>query len=163
MAASRAATASTNAVDIVAPMATGLQIVFDCADPDKLARFWAQAIHYKMQDPPPGFASWEAWLKSQGIPESEWDSASAVVDPEGVGSRIYFQRVPEAKTVKNRVHLDLNISGGSAVPGDERRRRIDAEVDRLVRLGARRSRTVQERGEYFVNMFDPEGNEFDVH
>ena len=143
-------------------MATGVQIVFDCGDPDKLATFWAAALHYKIQDPPAGFASWPDFLKAQGIPETEWNSASAVVDPDGVGPRIYFQRVPEGKTVKNRVHLDLNVGGPRSAPADERRRRVDAEVDRLLQLGARRSRTVEERGEYFVNMFDPEGNEFDV-
>ena len=143
-------------------MATGVQIVFDCADPDTLARFWAAALHYKLQDPPPGFDSWEAFLKSQGIPQTDWNSASAVVDPDAVGPRIYFQRVPEAKTVKNRVHLDLNVGGPLSAPHEERRRRVDQEVDRLVQLGARKSRTIEERGEYCVNMFDPEDNEFDV-
>ena len=143
-------------------MATGVQIVFDCADPDKLATFWAAALHYEKQDPPPGFASWPDFLKAQGIPESEWNSASAVVDPDGAGPRIYFQQVPEGKVVKNRVHLDLNVGGPRATPLDERRRRVDAEVVRLVQLGARPSRPVQERGEYWVNLFDPEGNEFDV-
>ncbi len=143
-------------------MATGVQIVFDCADPDTLARFWAAALHYKLQDPPPGFDSWEAFLKSQGIPQTDWNSASAVVDPDAVGPRIYFQRVPEAKTVKNRVHLDLNVAGPRSAPHEERRRRVDQEVDRLVQLGARKSRTIEERGEYCVNMFDPEDNEFDV-
>ena len=143
-------------------MATGVQIVFDCADPDTLARFWAAALHYKLQDPPPGFDSWEAFLKSQGIPQTDWNSASAVVDPDAVGPRIYFQRVPEAKTIKNRVHLDLNVGGPLSAPHEERRRRVDQEVDRLVQLGARKSRTIEERGEYCVNMFDPEDNEFDV-
>jgi len=143
-------------------VATTVQIVFDCAVPDKLANFWAAALHYKIQDPPPGFASWLDFLKAQGIPESEWTSASAVVDPDGVGPRIFFQRVPEGKVVKNRVHLDLNAGGPRGTPHDERRRRVDAEVGRLVQLGARKSRTIEERGEYFVNMFDPEGNEFDV-
>jgi len=143
-------------------VATGVQIVFDCADPDRLATFWAAALHYKKQDPPPGFASWPDFLKAQGIPESEWTSASAVIDPDGAGPRIFFQRVPEGKIVKNRVHLDLNVGGPRGAPHDERRRRVDAEVDRLVKLGARRSRAVEERGEYFINMFDPEGNEFDV-
>jgi hypothetical protein len=146
----------------MATMATGVQIVFDCADPDKLAHFWAEALHYKIQDPPPGFDSWEAFLKAQGIPETEWNSASAVVDPAGVGPRIYFQRVPEAKTVKNRVHLDLNVGGSRSAPLEERRRRVEAEVDRLLQLGARKARTIEERGEYFVNLIDPEGNEFDV-
>jgi hypothetical protein len=143
-------------------VATSIQVVFDCADPDKLASFWAGALHYKKQGPPAGFASWEDFLRAQGIPESEWTSASAVVDPDGNGPRIYFQRVPEGKSVKNRVHLDLNVGGPRSAPADERRRRVDAEVDRLVKLGARQSRAIEERGEYFVNMFDPEGNEFDV-
>jgi hypothetical protein len=143
-------------------VATSVQVVFDCADPDKLATFWAAALHYKIQDPPAGFASWPDFLKAQRIPESEWNSASAIVDPDGVGPRIYFQRVPEGKTVKNRVHLDLNVGGPRSAPPDERRHRVDTEVDRLVQLGARRSRTIEERGEYFINMFDPEGNEFDV-
>lgn len=143
-------------------MATNVQIVFDCADPDKLATFWAEALHYKKQDPPEGFPSWDDFLRAEGIPESQWDSASAVVDPDGVGPRIFFQRVPEGKVVKNRVHLDLNVGGPRTRPHDERRLRIDAEVDRLVQLGARKSRAVEERGEYFINMFDPEGNEFDV-
>lgn len=143
-------------------MATTVQVVIDCADPDKLATFWAAALGYKKQDPPAGFDSWEAWLTAEGIPESEWNSASAVVDPQGVGPRIYFQRVPEGKVVKNRLHLDLNVGGGRSAPPEERRRRIDSEVDRLVQLGARKSRGVEERGEYFVNMFDPEGNEFDL-
>jgi hypothetical protein len=143
-------------------VATGVQIVFDCADPDKLATFWASALHYKKQDPPPGFATWPDFLKAQGIPESQWNSASAIVDPDGPGPRIFFQQVPERKTVKNRVHLDLNVGGPRDKPADERRRRIDAEVERLVQLGARKSRVIEERGEYFVNMFDPEGNEFDV-
>jgi hypothetical protein len=143
-------------------VATSVQIVFDCADPDKLATFWAAALHYKKQDPPAGFASWPDFLKAQGIPESDWTSASAVVDPDGVGPRIYFQRVPEGKTVKNRVHLDLNVGGPRGTPLDERERRVDAEVDRLVQVGARKSRAVEERGEYWVNLLDPEGNEFDV-
>jgi glyoxalase superfamily protein len=143
-------------------VATSIQVVFDCADPDKLATFWATALHYKKQDPPAGFDSWEAFLKAQGIPESEWNSASAVVDPDGGGPRIYFQQVPEGKVVKNRVHLDLNVGGSRTAPPEERRRRIDAEVERLVGLQARKVKAVEERGEYFVNMLDPEGNEFDI-
>jgi hypothetical protein len=144
-------------------MATSVQIVFDCANPDKLAGFWAEALRYKKQDPPEGFGSWEDFLRAEGIPESQWDSASAIVDPDGTGPRIFFQQVPEKKSVKNRVHLDLNIGGGFGTPQGERRRRIDGEVDRILQVGARKGRTVEERGGYFVNMFDPEGNEFDVH
>ncbi|HYF66176.1 MAG TPA: VOC family protein, partial [Herpetosiphonaceae bacterium] len=85
-------------------MATSVQVVFDCADPTRLSEFWAATLGYKLQDPPGGAASWEEWLTAQGIPESEWNSASAIVDPDGKGPRIFFQRVPEPKTVKNRVH-----------------------------------------------------------
>jgi hypothetical protein len=93
-------------------MTTGIQVVFDCADPNGLATFWAAALGYRLQDPPEGFASWQDWLRDQGIPEDRWNDASAIVDPDGGRPRIYFQRVPEAKTVKNRVHLDLGVSGG---------------------------------------------------
>jgi len=143
-------------------VATGIQIVFDCADPARVARFWAAALYYKEQDPPPGFDSWPDWLKAEGIPESEWNSANAVVDPAGGGPRIYFQRVPEGKVVKNRLHLDLNVGGGRSVSLDERRRRVDDEVARLLALGATKLQAREERGEYFVNMHDPEGNEFDL-
>jgi hypothetical protein len=143
-------------------MATSIQIVFDCANPDRVARFWAAALGYKLQDPPPGFATWEAFLEAQGIPPERWDSASAVVDPEGVRPRIFFQKVPEGKAVKNRVHLDLNVGGGHGTLIDERKRRIEAEIQRLVPLGARKGRIFEENGEYWVNMFDVEGNEFDL-
>jgi glyoxalase superfamily protein len=144
-------------------MATGIQVVFDCADPDRLARFWATALHYRVQDPPDGFTSWEAWLADAGVPESEWNSASAIVDPEGAGPRVYFQRVPEGKVVKNRVHLDLNASSKREVGSDEGRRRVDSEVERLRSEGATVVRPGgEERGEYWVVMQDPEGNEFCV-
>jgi hypothetical protein len=143
-------------------MATSVQVVFDCANPDRLAHFWAQVLGYKLQDPPAGFATWEAFLEANRIPRDQWDSASAIVDPDGRGPRIYFQKVPEGKTVKNRVHLDVNCGGGRATPIDERKRRVNAEAERLIPLGARRGRTIEERGEYCLNMFDPEGNEFDL-
>jgi hypothetical protein len=142
-------------------VASGIQVVIDCADPGRLAPFWAVALHYKLQDPPEGFASWQDWLKASGIPESDWNSASAVVDPSGVGPRIYFQQVPEGKVVKNRVHMDLNVTTRTDSV-DVRRGQVDAEVECLVGLGARKLRAVAERGEYWVNMLDPEGNEFDV-
>ena len=144
-------------------MATGVQVVFDCADPSRLARFWAEALGYKLDDPPAGYQRWEDWLRDQGIPEERWNDASAVVDPDGGGPRIYLQRVPEPKTVKNRVHLDLNIGGGESVPLEERRARVDAEVERLAGIGATRLRAVEELGEYWVVMQDPEANEFCVH
>jgi hypothetical protein len=143
-------------------MPTQFQVVFDCADPDRLATFWASALGYKKQDPPEGFASWQAFVEAQGIPKDQWNSASAIVDPAGVGARVYFQRVPEGKSVKNRVHLDVNVGGGRKTPLEERRKRIDREAERLVAAGARRGRAVEQRGEFWVQMHDPEDNEFDL-
>ncbi|MBI2237310.1 MAG: VOC family protein [Actinobacteria bacterium] len=143
-------------------MATPVQVVIDCTDPDRLARFWATALGYVLQPPPEGFASWEEALTAWGVPESEWSSRSAVVDPDGAGPRVYFQRVPEPKVVKNRVHLDLNAGGGSETPPGERRRRVMAEVERLVAAGATVFREVEEGDEHWVVMQDPEGNEFCV-
>jgi hypothetical protein len=141
-------------------VATAVQVTFDSADPDRLATFWATTLNYKKQDPPEGFASWEQFLSAQGIPESEWNSASAIVDPDGVGPRIFFQRVPEPKSAKNRVHLDVNVGGGHDTPLDDRRRRVDAEVERLTGLGATRLRSYERHGEHWVVMTDIEGNEF---
>ena len=140
-------------------MGTSFQVTFDCADPDCLATFWAEALRYKMEDPPPGFASWPEFLKAQGLPEKEWNSRSAIVDPEGTGSRIYFQKVTEPKTVKNRVHLDVNV-GGRGTPEEERKRRVYAEAERLVGFGATKLRAFEEPGEFWIVMTDPEGNEF---
>jgi hypothetical protein len=141
-------------------MGVPIQIVFDCADPDRVARFWAEALGYEFPPPPEGHATWEDFLRAMGVPESEWNSKSAIVDPEGKGPRIYFQRVPEPKAVKNRVHLDISVGAGH--PLEERPALIDAEVERLEKLGAKRVRSFDEQGEYWVTMLDPEGNEFDV-
>jgi len=143
-------------------MATPIQIVIDCADPRRLAEFWAAALGYELQQPPEGFDSWEAFLTEQGVPQSEWNSRNAVVDPDGRGPRIFFQRVPELKTVKNRLHIDVNVGGPLGTPPEARRRRVDTEVERLVGLGATQVHAKEEMGEYWVLLLDPEGNEFDV-
>lgn len=143
-------------------MAVGVQIVIDCQDPGALAAFWAEALGYGMQPPPPGFDTWDDWLREMGVPESDWNAFNAVVDPEGTGPRLFFQRVPEPKAGKTRVHLDLNVGGGHEVALDERKARVDAAAERLVGLGAERVRSYEERGEYWVAMRDPEGTEFDL-
>ena len=144
-------------------MATRVQVVFDCADPGRQAMFWAEALGYRIPEPPEGFATWDDWAASMGIPEERRNDFSAAEDPDGVGPRLFFQRVPEAKVAKNRVHLDVNAGGGRDVPPDERRRRVDAEVERLKALGASDARGAMDlRGEYWVRMNDPEGNEFCV-
>jgi hypothetical protein len=141
-------------------LARSIQIVIDCAHPDAQAKFWAEALGYILQPPPEGFASWEEFLTANNIP-IDVDSASAVVDPDGAGPRFYFQRVPEPKTAKNRMHVDLNVAG-RGTPPDERAKVVDAEVDRLITHGATKVRTLTEHGEYCTVMRDPEGNEFCV-
>jgi hypothetical protein len=144
-------------------MTTSIQLVFDTADPDRQATFWAAALGYTLQDPPPGFDSWEAFLKAQGVPQEEWNSASAITDPAGKGPRIFFQRVPEPKTAKNRLHMDLNVGGGRSTPLEERKERVGSEVRRLLELGATAERgAIEKDGEYWFRMNDPEGNEFCV-
>jgi hypothetical protein len=126
-------------------MATRIQVVFDCADPGRQADFWAKALHYGPPDPS-GDADW-----------------AAVKDPDGTGPRFYFQRVPEGKVAKNRMHLDLNVGGGADVSLEERKARVNAEVARLKTLGADDHRgAIEEDGEFWVRMNDPEGNEFCV-
>ena len=144
-------------------MSTKIQVVFDAADPARLSEFWAAALRYEVPAPPPPHASWDDWAQANGIPEERWNDARALEDPEGSGPRVFIQRVPEPKTAKNRMHLDLNIGGGHEVPIEERRARVDAEVARLKGLGATDERgSIEQRGEYWVRMNDPEGNEFCV-
>jgi hypothetical protein len=141
-------------------MVVPIQVTFDCADPDRLAHFWAELLGYRLDPPPEGHDSWDTWLIEQGIPESEWNSASAVSDPEDRGPRLFFQRVPEPKEIKNRVHLDVNVGGPRGTPDEERRTAVDAAVERAIGLGAKKVRFVEERGERHYVMNDIEGNEF---
>ena len=141
-------------------MATQVQVVLDAHHPPTVAGFWAAALGYVVQPPPPGYDSWPAFLAELGVPEDRWESRSAVVDPDGAGPRIFIQQVPEPKTVKNRVHLDVQV--GAGVEPTERREVVAREVERLKGLGASHLRTYDEMGEHWVVMTDPEGNEFCV-
>lgn len=142
-------------------MPTSIQVTFDCADPERMAPFWASALGYELSDPPEGYLSWEEWATDAGIPEESWNDFRDAVDPSGAGPRLFFQRVPEPKTVKNRVHLDLNVGGGRAVPLEQRREAIEAEATRLVSEGATRLHDASDGPDsYFVVMQDPEGSEF---
>lgn len=135
-----------------------VQVTFDCADPQAQADFWREVLYYADPPPPGGFESWDAFRET--LPEALRNSRSAIVDPTGVGPRLFFQQVPEGKTAKNRVHLDVRAAPGLA--GDERYAALDRECERVVALGA----TVFERlepdgfNELCIVMHDPEGNEF---
>jgi len=141
-------------------MAVAIQVTFDCADPSQLARFWVKALDYKLQEPPPGYDNWEALLTKMGVPQDQWNNLVGIVDPDGKGPRILFQRVPEGKTVKNRMHLDVNIGGDAGTPPNERRTPVDAAVEHLMTHGATKLQAFDQHGEYWVVMQDPEGNEF---
>ena len=106
-------------------------ITFDCADPKTLAAFWAAALGMVVDD--------------------EDDDGAFVVDPEGKSKRLFFQRVPEPKSVKDRIHLDVRPSGSMA-----------AEVARLKELGATEDGLVEVENSFWTIMLDPEGNEFCV-
>ena len=136
--------------------------VYHSNDPATHAVFWAEALGYGLQPPPPGFASWEDWAREFAIPEEKWGDTAAIVDPDGIGPRLLFLRVPEPKTAKNRMHLDINIADRGGTP-QERRSQVDAEVERLEGLGATRMSSFDEPEGVWTVMLDPEGNEFCVH
>jgi hypothetical protein len=140
------------------------QLTVDAHDPAALARFWSVALGYQAT-PPDGGESWHAHYRARLGDDAAFEDR--LFDPAGHGPAIWFQRVPEAKAGKNRLHLDLYPAGrDDALPTARRVEVVDAKVDELVALGAsvvRRTRG-DEPGDayYFVVMQDPEGNEFCV-
>lgn len=142
----------------VATMGRGVQITFDAAEPRKLAAFWAVAMDYIQQPAPDGYETWEDFGRSIGFPEERFGDLAALIDPEGNGPRLLFQKVPEGKTAKNRVHLDINVR--SSESGDWSL--VTAHVDRLLAAGATKLYEVHEVNGECVVLQDPEGNEFCV-
>ena len=150
-------------------MSRTIQVTFDAHDPQRLGLFWRSALDYAV-DPPPGgsigdpeetVAAWTDFLRAAGVPADQHDAAFAVVDPQGAGPRVFFQKVPESKQAKNRVHLDLRAAPGLA--GEERMAALERECERLVALGATRLGRSEPDGGMsagFIVMADPEGNEF---
>ncbi len=104
-------------------------LTFDCRDPEKVATFWAAVLGYEVADLDEGGAD--------------------IRDPNGVGWRLIFLVVPEGKSVKNRLHLDLRPGGSMA-----------DEIERVKALGATQHRYVAEEGSFWTVMLDPESNEF---
>ncbi len=124
-----------------------------------MTEFWAKALNYQLQPPPEGFDTWDAFADAQGIPEEKRGDISAVVDPNGEGPRLLFLRVPESKTVKNRVHLDINVSNEGSNRQDKKQEVLNEEA-RLVKAGATRLNEIEGESGYWIVMSDPEGNEF---
>ena len=146
-------------------MGISYQLVIDCASPEPLAQFWAEALHYVIEPPPAGHESWDECYRSIGVPEEELGGgADSIADPDGEGPRIWFQVVPERKSIKNRFHIDVRASGDrtprsrpAAPSWRPRLRGWRARCDRL--------HAIEEEGldHYAVAMADPEGNEFDIN
>jgi hypothetical protein len=137
-----------------------VQVTFDCADPGALAGFWCATLGYELQRPPAGFDTWDAALDAWGVPPEARNDRSAAVDPGGLGPRLFFQRVPEGKQAKNRVHLDVRAAPG--LEGADRTSALEAKAAELSEIGARVVRRFPPGpldGGYIV-MQDPEGNEF---
>ena len=91
-------------------------LTFDCTAARSLAEFWKVALGYVDAPPPQGWTTWEDWLRDLDVPEDEWDDGASIVDPARVRARISFLKVPEAKTAKNRIHLDVQVGGGPDRP-----------------------------------------------
>jgi hypothetical protein len=150
-------------------MSRQIQVTFDAHDPRALSSFWREVLDY-VHPGPPGvdlppdadpLAAWDDFLAKVGVPEDQHNSRSAIEDPGGQGPRLFFQRVPEDKVAKNRVHLDVRSAPG--LQGEERMAALEAECARLVALGGSRVSRIEpdppmEAG--FIVMTDPEGNEF---
>lgn len=135
-----------------------IQVTFDAADPHALARFWARALHYEREDHSGvvGDLLRTGQLQPAEVVEIDGRRAfrdvAACRDPDATGPRLFFQRVPEPKTAKNRVHLDLQVGPDHA----------RAEVERLTALGASVAWTTADRGPLTTTLRDPEGNELCV-
>jgi len=121
-------------------------VIFDCRHPASLARFWAGVLD-EYQVAPYDHDELER-LRSMGILDPDDDPTVLVERTSGASPRLWFQRVPEAKLVKNRVHIDLEADD------------VDAELERLLELGA--TLAPEQANDGLVVLLDPEGNEFCV-
>jgi len=143
-------------------MARSFQVTFDASNPETLADFWRDALGYQRPSPPEPYDSWEAFALDKGMSEDAWGSFDALEDPDGDGPRLFFQKVPEEKTSKNRVHLDLRVADRES-DAEMQRDEINAEVARLVGIGAAKIEDFDQPGfGIWTVMHDPEGNEFCV-
>ena len=139
-------------------MGIPLSLTFDAADPERLGSFWILALGYIERPPPDDYGSWAQYDAVNGTPGNE--AGYSILDPAGDGPSIFFQPVPEPKTAKNRLHMDVRVSGAAGDPEHERRARIEAAVAPLVAAGATMQRRSDDPEDFFIVMQDPEGNEF---
>lgn len=138
-------------------MAQRVQVAIDCNEPERLAAFWASVLDYEVADPPSGYATWTEHAADQA--EEAGEFWIRIRDPDGNGPTLLFHRVPEPKTIKNRVHLDVRApSAGADHHGEE----LQAFIARVIGWGGSKVRDVVDDAGYFAVMQDPEGNEFCV-
>jgi hypothetical protein len=140
-------------------MAFDLQVVVDSTAPHELADWWAEALGWQVEPQDAAFIT--RMVQAGAASESDtmrhrgalvWSLGAALTSPEPGRPRVLFQRVPEAKTVKNRLHLDVRV-------GPERR---EEEVARLLSLGATELWRGAQGPMSWVTLADPQGNEFCV-
>lgn len=147
-------------------MALEVQVVLDAGSPRALGEFWMLALGYVEEPPPAGFTTWDEALDAWGLPPDDRDVAYAIIDPDGAGPRVFFQRVPEGKTAKNRVHLDVRYSAAQGVDREDRAAKLAAAREHAAVLVAAGGSVLTEvddpREGAWVVMADPEGNEFCV-
>lgn len=141
------------------------QLTIDANDPARLSRFWAQALSYQPVPPAERETTWHAHYRARLGDDPAFDDR--LFDPTGLGPPMWFQQVPEAKSGKNRLHIDIYPTGrDDALPLGRRIEIVEAKVSELVGLGASVERRT--RGDdpedlfYYVVMHDLEGNEFCV-
>ncbi|MFC7545175.1 VOC family protein [Plantactinospora sp. GCM10030261] len=139
-------------------MAYDFQVTFDAKDPHPLADWWAETLGWRVEPTDEAFirrmvnegqASEDDTTTHNGV--LVWKVGAAIVHPDS-GRRVLFQAVPEAKSVKNRVHLDVRV-------GEEN---VEAEVARLTARGATFQHRARQGPFSWVTLADPEGNEFCV-
>lgn len=135
-------------------MAVRFGVTIDCRNPSELASFWCQLLGFVEEPPPSGFQDWAEYDLAHGISVEVAESGCTIIDPDGVSPRIYFQRVPEQKGGKNRVHLDIVASARHS--WDE----VVAAANRAVTAGGRIIRESTSADDRFIVLADPEDNEF---
>ena len=131
-------------------MGNMFQITVDASAPRALGEFWCEVLGYVEQPPPPGFDNWDDALDAFGIDRTDPDRAFAIVDPEGVGPRVFFLKVPEVKVAKNRLHLDVHVGEGMK----------KQRAEELIARGATFVGEFDEPEGDWITLLDPEGNEF---
>jgi hypothetical protein len=139
-------------------MARRMGVTVDCASPARLAAFWRDLLDYVDDPPPAGYASWGEYDRANALSKDQIDSGATIVDPRGIGPRVFFQRVPEPKRVKNRMHLDVAVA--TAPHGAPRIAQIRQAAMELVQRGASWGAESGDPEDFFIVLLDPEGNEF---